>query len=321
MGLKPRSFFLIGLNKSRKFSIMAMNRKQPFWQPASSYYVAAVAVGLVFFFLAWAFLQESGEGTPWVTAGIAASLLLVGSVVLRGVMVRRARMRQLRAQGPYVDLAQRVASRRGERGQDHRRLSIERNAAILGEIDQKSRAAKVLGKYSSGHREVVDMCAEYAVMIESELKGVRPGSTRLGPLLKGRSKVAELHKYHTLKWAEIEAHSLADEAHKSTNITGRIAAAENALEVIESALESYPLEPSLIGSRDLLRELKVSITVSNWIEKAESARAKGDNVRAARLYRDALFHLGRDNVRTPERDMAAQRIQEEIARLEGYEKD
>lgn len=298
-----------------------MDRKRrAFWLPASNYYVLAVAIGLAFFFLAWGLLNEAGEDMPWVTAGIAASLMLVGAVILREVILRRARIRQIRDRGAFAELDLQLPSHIGDRRR-HSKLSIERNTAILAEINQKSRAAKVLSKYSSGHREVVEMCAEYASIIENELKSVRAGSPRLGALLKGRSKAADLHKYHLLKWAEIEAHSLADEARKSTNITGRIAAAENALEVVESALRSYPAEPSLLGSRDLLRELNVSITVSHWIEKAERAKFKGDHAQAARLYRDALFYLGRDNIRTPEREQAAQRISEEIERLPQIEND
>lgn len=291
-----------------------MRNRPPFWLPASSYYVLAVSIAVAFFFLAWGMLQDAGDEMPWVTAGIAASLLIVGAVILRGLILRRSRMRMIREQGTFIDLELPRPAYGGHR-RGPSKLSIERNTAILDEINQKSRAAKVLGKYSSGHREVVEMCGEYASLIEKELKDVRAGSPRLGALLKGRSKASALHKYHMLKWAEIESQTLADEARKSTDVGGRLAAADGALEVIESALVSYPSEPSLLASREVLRELNVSINVSHWVEKAEKAKFRGDHAQAARLYRDALFYLGRDNIRTPEREQAAERISEEIERL------
>lgn len=278
--------------------------------PASNYYMLAVAVGLAFFFVAWGLLAESGEEMPWVTAGIGASILLAGAVILREIILRRARRRMIREQAamnPRIPVFRR-AEHRGK-------LTIEQNAAILREIRQKSEAAKVLSKFSSGHREVFELCGEYGSLIENELKTVNAGSPRLAAFLKGRSAAADLHRFHLLKWAEIEARTLADHARTSANITDRIAATENAIDVIDSALVSYPSEQSLLASRALLRELTVSIKVSHLVERAERAAFQGDNAEAVRLYRDALFDLGRDNVTTPDREHAARRINDEIGRL------
>ena len=87
------------------------------------------------------------------------------------------------------------------------------------------------------------------------------------------------------------------------------------MHVIQSALEFYPEEESLLGSRNVLLELIASIKVSGWVEKAERAAFKGDYKRAMSLYRDALFYLGRDNVSSEGRDQAAQRINAEIERI------
>ena len=72
--------------------------RRPFWLPASNYYVLAVAVSTAFFFVVWGILHDSGEETPWVTAGISASLLLGGAVILRVVILRRAHIRLHRKQ-------------------------------------------------------------------------------------------------------------------------------------------------------------------------------------------------------------------------------
>src|SRR5258706_2420624 len=70
----------------------AMNRaRRPFWLPASNYYVLAVAVSAASFFLIWGILHDEGEDTPWVTAGVSSSLLLIGAVVVSGGVLPRSR--------------------------------------------------------------------------------------------------------------------------------------------------------------------------------------------------------------------------------------
>ena len=59
----------------------------------------------------------------------------------------------------------------------------------------------------------------------------------------------------------------------------------------------------------------VSISVSDWVEKADRAAFEGDSPAARELYREALFYLGRDPVRSEVRDLLAQRINEKIHRL------
>ena len=68
-----------------------MNRmRPPFWLPASNYYVLAVAIALAFFFVVWGILDDvDGVRAPWQTAGVSASILLVGAVVLREMILRR----------------------------------------------------------------------------------------------------------------------------------------------------------------------------------------------------------------------------------------
>lgn len=286
---------------------------RPFWLPASNYYVLAAGISAGFFFLVWGFLND-GEETPWVTAGVSASLLLCGAVILREVILRRSRNRILLQQRNF-DLRVRGLNQRKTDNQHPTKLTLERNAAIINEIGKKSEAAKVLNKLSSGHREVFEICREYLNRNENELKTVAAGSPRLGALLKGRSTVANYHRYHLLRWAEIEARSLTNDAQSLPDISEKIEAAQNAINVIDSALTFYPAEVSLTQSRELINELLVSIKVSHWVEQAERAAFKGEYREARNHYRDALFYLGRDNVQTYEREQAAERINEEIQRL------
>lgn len=278
-------------------------QRRPFWMPASNYYVFAFAVAAAFFFVAWGVLEDEGVKAPWQTAGVSACALLCGAVVLRGIIIRRARDRYLHQPS------------RSRSGSDSNKLTIEKAVAILGEIKRKSDAANVLNKISSGHREVFELCNSFIRLIDGELPAVSPGSPRLAALLKGRSSAADLHKFHTMRWAEIESRSLTAEASSHAEPAKRIEAAENALDVIDQALNAYPAETSLLQSRYVLTELAVSIRVSHAVEEAEKAAFDGDYPTARKHYGHALLYLGRENTQTPERERAAKRIVEEMEKL------
>ncbi|MEO7659750.1 MAG: hypothetical protein ABIV48_09060, partial [Pyrinomonadaceae bacterium] len=205
-----------------------MNRfRRPFWLPASNYYVLAVAISTAFFFLVWGILHDGGEELPWVTAGISASVMLCGAVILREIVLRRARNRYLRQQRMLENMMSRGGAERHLRDpMNSSKLTLERNAAILNEIQLKSEAARILNKVSAGHQEVFELCSEYILRNDFELKTVGAGSPRLAPLLKGRSAAAEFHKYHLLKWAEIESRNLTNDARSRPNPAEKIEAAQ-----------------------------------------------------------------------------------------------
>lgn len=287
--------------------------RRPFWLPASNYYVLAVAVSAAVFFLIWGILRDEGDDTPWITAGVSASMLLCVAVIVREVILRRARSRIFN-QTKIDNLARGVQVRIGD-SRHQNKLTLEKNAAILSEIRKKSSAANVLSKLSAGHREVFELCGEYLARNEAELGTISAGSPRLVALLKGRSAAAEMHKHHLLKWAEIEARSLTGEVKSGTTITKKVEAAQNALRVVESALESYPAEASLLESQEVLQEMVVSVKVSDLVEKAERAAFKGDNAKAKSLYQDALFYLGRDKKLSDDRLQAERQIKAEMDRI------
>lgn len=276
--------------------------------PASNYYVLAFAGATAFFFVVWGILDGEGVKSPWQTAGVSACVLLCGAVVMREIFIRRAENRFLRQPPPQ-------SSRNFGNGRDANRLTAEKVAAILKEIQRKSDAANVLDKIASGHREVYETCVVFIHRIESELPYVKPGSPRLAALIKGRIAAADLHKFHTMRWAEIESRALTAEASLRVEPAERIRAAQNALEVIDRALDAYPAETSLLQSRHLLSELTVSIKVSHAVEEAEKAAFRGDYSDARKHYRDALFYLGREDTQSTERTRAAQRILEEMEKL------
>ena len=142
------------------------HRRRPFWMPAMSYYVLAMAVAAAIFFLVWGILYDNAVETPWVTSGIGASIVLAGAVIIREVILRRARNQFFRHQRAIDNAKSNYGSERREQG----KLSVERNAAIIKQIRQKSDAAKVLNTLSAGHREVFELCAEYLTLVDRDLK-------------------------------------------------------------------------------------------------------------------------------------------------------
>ena len=271
-------------------------------------------MAIAFFFVVWGILRDEGDDAPWITSGIGASIILAGAAVLREVVLRRARNRYYREErrlnATFAGLNH-VTAERPQRT----KLTLEQNAAILGHIRQKSDAAKVLNRFSAGHREVFELCSEYISRNEDELKTVSAGSPRLSALLKGRSAAAGFHRYHLLQWAQIESGQLMNDANSQTGVTEKLRAAKDAAAVIDYALESYPAEEALLESKQLLGELIVSITVTDLVERAEHAVFKNELREAISLYRDALFYLGRDNLHTEERQKAATRLIAEIEKL------
>lgn len=138
------------------------------------------------------------------------------------------------------------------------------------------------------------------------------GSPRLAGFRRGREIVGEIHRYHLLLWAEIEAKSLTQKAKNYATISEKINTAQEALSVLNSALQFYPDEPQLMESEAVLKNFISSIKVSHWIEQAERSAFKGNYKRAVSLYRDALFFLAREDVKSEERDMIAENINFEI---------
>ena len=289
--------------------------RRPFWLPASGFYVLAVAVAIFVFFVILAIFRDGVEEMPWAAAGIASSIVLAGAVLLREVVFRGARNRLLDTQRQLDRSLKATSGVRNGAIQDPNKLTLEKNAAILREIKQKSDAAKVLGKMPAGHKEVYEMCDRYIEVARNELKTIGPGSPRLGPLLRGREMAEGFHKFHLLRWAEIETRALMQEARHAQKFNDKLATAQKAVAIVDSALEHYPDDKSLSESGDALREFVASIKLSNWIERAERAAFKGNHKQAKKLYNDALFFVNKEVPGEENRKMAAAKINEELAKI------
>jgi len=287
--------------------------RRPFWMPAPNYYFLTVTAAAALFVFTWGILQDGRDDSQWIIAGVAAIIILFSAVFLREVILRGARNRFLSAK--RLDKSLRSISLRPDLEQNFTKLTLERNAVILREIKQKSDAAKVLGKFSEGHKEVVDLCDEYLAATARELPKVGAGSPRIAALRKGTKFAGGSHYYHMLQWVEIEARSLMRDATARDNISEKLDTAQKALGIVEGALTFYPDEIRLLDSQALIRDFLASIKVSDWVEKAERAFFKGNFKLAIDLYQDALFDLERDNIKSPERQLMAEKINLEINRI------
>lgn len=286
--------------------------RRPFWLPASSYYILAAAAAFIFFFLVWGILHESDEETSLMAAGIGASLILGGAVVVREVFLRKARQRYLLIERNLDYNVKKIAPRVGVA---EKKLSLERNAAIVKDIQKRSESVRLLGKVSKDHLEIFKICNEYLSVTGKQMETVGIGSPRIAGLRRGREIVSEIHRHHLLSWAEIETRVLTQKAGNYVTISEKLNAAQEALTVLDSALQFYPEEPRLVESEAALKDSIVSIKISHWIEQAERAAFKGNPKSAVSLYKDALFFLEREEVKTEQREAIYEKINHEIESL------
>lgn len=295
------------------------NSRSPFWLPASSFYVLTVAVSIATFFVVWAILQEGGENSPWIAAGIGSSIILVLGVVLREVVLRKARNRYLRAERQLdKNIEKLVSSARGVN--NVHKLSLKRNSQLVEQLQKKSEAARTLSHLPDGHWEVFELCNEYLSLNEVQMQHVGVGSPRLAALRRGRDIAEGFRKHHLLRWVEIETKIFTERANLQPELADKINLAQTALLTIESALKFYPDEEQLIDSKSALKEFIGSVKISHRIENAEKEAFKENYRKAVGQYRDALFYLAREDVQSSEKEVIAARINAEIERIRALEK-
>lgn len=290
------------------------NFRRPFWFSTANYYILAVAISVALFFLIWGLLHNAADETPWITAGLISSLLLIGAVILREFILRKNYQQSFAAQR-QMDFHLQKAYRQKQRNEDGDKLTIQRNELIVKEIYEKSNAARVLGRIAEAHFNVFEMCNAYLERSEQELENIAIGSPRLSVLRKTRGKVQEIHQYHLLNWASIESQSLIKEAKVKATVSDKLENTQRALTVLLSGTHFYPNDKNLSESIVAVKEFIVTIKISHWVEQAERAAFKENYKRAINHYRDALFFLARENERTIEHEQIAENINQEIEKL------
>ena len=272
----------------------------------SGYMTAAAAASAVLFFVLWWMLQ--GEEVPWVPAGLAASVVMLVAASARVVVMRRARVHNMREHDRQELYRGPVSVRRGSRN------SASLHSAALRALQKQSAAADAGDSPPETHRELYDLCTEYLDGAEKAWQS--PGLSPEGRLAlrAGQERVRILQRHHLLTWARGSALTFTREAQQRARLYEKVETANRALDCIDSALKIYPEEEELHRSARAVREFITSSRVAHWVELAQRAAFKGHYKRAIDCYRDALFYLTRDGV-DQDREAGAERISREIELL------
>jgi len=265
------------------------------------------------FFIVWAVLLESGESAGFIPAGIVAGVLMITAVVIREYLVRRARLSTLE-DAHDNELHFKPLKRKRY---SPKKLSIGRNEKMIAGIYEQSKAAYALGEVSVAHWEAFESCDRYLRLTRQEIARTHINSPRLKPMTKSRGKIKKLHKRHLLKWAKsISSEHMIRSKEEGLTSESRIKYARMAQRDISTALEFYPREKNLIDSAEAVNEYIETINIAHMVEEAEAVSMTGDDALAMVIFQKALIEL--DNAGFPNRDkeMIAEKIRAEIAKLD-----
>lgn len=290
----------------RRSAFPSTRRHAPARKPSTSgYMVAAAAAAFALFFLLWWMLQS--EDTPWVPAGLAASVVMLVAASARGALLRRSFRQRVLAQGKHGRHQEEnigTAKRR-----NFRSMSVQSES--LRALQKRAAQVEAGDSAPEEHLAVYRLCADYLASAEDALvSAALPSETRLG-LIAGQERVRVIQKRHMLAWARGAARSLTREAQQRVRLHEKVETANRALDCIDSALKVYPDAHELDQSAGAVREFITSSRVAHWVELAERAAFKGYYRRAIDCYRDALFYLTRDPL-DQNREAAAEQITREI---------
>ncbi|OLD28416.1 MAG: hypothetical protein AUJ04_01585 [Acidobacteria bacterium 13_1_40CM_3_55_6] len=283
-------------------------RRHPATREASTsgYMVAAAAAAFALFFLLWWMLQS--EDTPWVPAGLAASVVMLVAASARQVLMRRTLRRHILAQekhGPHRESHLRGSPKR----RNFHSITIQTEA--FRTLQKRAVEADANDSFPEDHLAVYKLCVDYLASAEEALLSpVLPSENRLG-LIAGQERVRALQRKHMLAWARGAARSLTHEAQQRVRLHEKVELANRALDCLDSALKVYPDAGELDQSAGAVREFIMSSRVAHWVELAERAAFKGYYRRAIDCYRDGLFYLTRDTL-DQNREAAAEQITREI---------
>jgi len=264
--------------------------------------IAAAAAAATLFFVLWWMLQA--EESPWVPAGLAASVVMLVAAFARLLVARRVRdQRPTTIHHSHERVARRPTL-------DEVMLSTSRHASTLRALQRQSMAADE-NKIADRHHEVYELCSEYLSGVERALQSPALQADGRVALRTGQQRVRELQKHHLLTWARQSARALTHEAQQRVRLYEKVETANRALDCIDQALNICPGDQELIVSARAVRDFITSSRVAHWVELAERAAFKGYFQRAIDCYRDALYYLGRDSQDPAGKD-TAERIRKEI---------
>jgi hypothetical protein len=287
--------------------------------PSSTGYLAvAIALAAGLFFLLWWLLVRGGDEAPWLSAGLASSVVLLVALSAREVVMRRAWTRYLLENG-IQDTRRSVSSssRSSSRSSGSKRgFSSSVHSAALRTIQKQSAAADSPNATPEAHLDVAQLCQDYLASTDEAMRTGSYGGEKGIAMRAGQDRVRALHKHHLLTWAKGQSRLLTHEAQQRARTFDKIETANRALDCIDSTLRIYPAEAELHESKTAIAEFIASVKVAHWVELAERSAFKGHHRRAIDRYRDALFYLNQDAVKPDVRRTGSEKIEREIADLE-----
>jgi tetratricopeptide (TPR) repeat protein len=283
--------------------------RRPRLPSTSGFMAAAAAAAAVLFFILWWLLQ--GEESPWVPAGLAASVVMLVAASAREIVVRRSLARYLLEQDKHQERPRESAEMPSKLVNMQ---SVSSHASALRVVQKRSAKADASDSNPEAHLEAYRLCADYLASAEEALRSPGLAPENRVALRSGQDRVGGLQKHHLLTWARSSARTLTREAQQRARLYEKVEVANRALECIDSALKIYPDEEELNESAGAVREFITSSRVAHWVELAERASFKGRYRRAIDCYQDALFYLTRD-APTNDRGAAAERVTREIELL------
>jgi len=287
----------------------------------AGYMIAAAITAAALFFVLWWMLQASGDESPWVPAGLAASVVMLVAVAAREVVMRRAWTRYLLEQDqPGLSNSSESRKYRPSRSMHGSRpvgnSVAEAHAAQFRAIQKQSADVDSLSTSTpETHLDLFNACKDYLTSTDETLRSVVLSPESRSNLRISQERVRALKKHHLLSWARGASQSLVQEAQRRVLYGDKIETARRALDCLDSALKLYPEETELNKSALALREYIVSMKVGRWVEMAERAAFKGKFRRAIDRYCDALFYLSREEMDEAVRAETAERIGREIEML------
>jgi hypothetical protein len=272
--------------------------------------IAAITAATALFFALWWILIVGGDETPWVPAGLTASVVLLVALSAREVVMRRAWTRYL-LENSVHEGAPRVKS---DRNPSKKTNPPSLHSATLAAIQKQANEADA-ALSPELHLEVFHLCQNYLESTEEALHSNTLPPEKRNALRAGQERVRILEKHHLLTWARDSSRGLTHEAQRRVRISDKIETAGRALECLDSALRVFPEEQELNESKLAIRDFIASVKVAHWVELAERAAFKGHYRRAIDRYKDALFYLERESVKDDVRKSGAERINREIELL------
>lgn len=279
---------------------------------SAGYMFAAIAAAGVLFFALWWMLFTGGDEAPWISAGLAASVVLLVALSAREVVMRRAWTRYLLDHG-VPDLSTRVNSEQNVSAK--KTYSATAQAASLRALQKQSAEADA-GSFPESHFDVFKLCQSYLSSTDEALRSNSLNAEKRSLFRAGQERARALEKHHLLTWARELSLALTHEAQRRARTSDKIEVAYRALDCLDSALKVFPAETELNASKLAIWEFIASVKVAHWVELAERAAFKGHYRRAINRYKDALFYLERDTARDEVRIAGAERIGREIESLQ-----